>query len=293
MFFVDNIIPILSFIVSFVSVIIACIAIMESRAARKISEEANRISEKANEIATKEWAPSIKLSELGLEPTEVKVYGGVNVPWQEKEELDDEFYDILQKTRRALTTAVFGQKEYLLINLCDEDTPKEDIGLVLDAFYFVTECKGKFVVEFTIMKLYSLLYSKTPFDINMSLKVKMNVDDSTVKVPIAYACPYNLQASLNLGNIVNMAQVKKDTINLRKCPQLAGKLIGFAEAAYLIKCLTTTNDEFLYTMYIKKDESGRLDVSQVYMGQERYNMYYDKAKKRANREIQLVSDRIV
>lgn len=69
-------------------------------------------------------------------------------------------------------------------------------------------------------------------------------------------------------------------------PSMAGRFIGFIETAYLIKCRTFSNDEFLFSLYMKKDESGRLQTSYVRGGDEIYNEKYEEAKKCAGKEIQ-------
>lgn len=86
---------------------------------------------------------------------------------------------------------------------------------------------------------------------------------STITIPIAYACPNNLYSSLNPGSIAQMASETSEKINLIDSPYQAGKVIGFVETAYLIKCLTPNNDEFLYTLFIKRDDNGRLKTSHI------------------------------
>ena len=86
-----------------------------------------------------------------------------------------------------------------------------------------------------------------------------------------------------------MASQTTEKINLIDNPDMAGKIIGFVETAYLIKCLTPNNDEFLYTLYIKRDENGRLKVPHIYKGEQQYNDHYIEAKNRIGKEIQVIA----
>lgn len=206
-----------------------------------------------------------------------------------KNDLTEELYGIIIKSARMNSIVVFDQKEYLLVNLCYKDTPKDDIGIVINALCFEANCAKNQITELSILKAYSLLNPTLPFETDMQLNIHIDVTSSTIRIPVAYACPINLYSSLNLGSIAQIANEMTEKINLMDSPYKAGKIIGFVETAYLIKCLTSNNDEFLFTLYIKRDEDGRLKTSQIVRGDEKYNMYYNKAKERIGREIQVIS----
>lgn len=301
MIVINYIVPIISVIASVLSAIFAYKANTKakeaneiSKDAKNISEKANAISEEANTIAMKaldiQMAPEIELTKLELDPQKVKVFGGKNIAWVGKNELTDELYKIILKSARTDSIVVINNKEYLLINLCYENTTKSDIGIVLDAFCFEAECKKNSIAELSIIKAYSLLNPTIPFEPDIQLNIHIDINIPTITIPIAYACPANLYSSLNLGSIAQIAKESSEKINLINIPDMAGKIIGFVETAYLIKCLTPNNDEFLYTLYIKRDEDGRLKTPHIYRGEEKYNHYYNIAKKRIGKEIQAIDN---
>lgn len=300
MFFIDYILPILSFFIAIISVILAFKANIKSNEANEISRESNliskeakNISQKANEIAEKslnvQIAPEIELTKLELNPQNVKIYGGNNISWIGKKDLPDKLYKIISKTARTDSIMVLENKEYLLINLCYENTAKDDVGIILDAFCFEGKCVKNSIAELSILKAYSLLNPTIPFEPDIRLNIHIDINTSTITIPIAYACPSNLYSSLNLGSIAQMASQTTEKINLIDNPDMAGKIIGFVETAYLIKCLTPNNDEFLYTLYIKRDENGRLKVPHIYKGEQQYNDHYIEAKNRIGKEIQVIA----
>ncbi len=299
MIFINYVIPIISVIASILSAIFAYKANTKakeandiSKEAKNISEKANNISEEANAIAIKaldiQMAPEIKLTKLELDPQKVKVFGGSNIAWIGKNELTDELYIIISKSARKDSVVIINNIEYLLINLCYENTSKNDMGIILDAFCFEAECTKNSIAELSILKAYSLLNPTIPFEPDILLNVHIDINTSTITIPIAYACPSNLYSSLNLGSIAQIAKENTEKINLINTPDMAGKIIGFVETAYLIKCVTPNNDEFLYTLYIKRDEDGRLKKPHIYRGDEKYSHYYNIAKERIGKEIQTV-----
>ncbi len=301
MIFVNYIIPIISVIASIFSAIFAYKANTKakeaneiSKDAKNISEKANTISEEANIIAMKaldlQMAPEIRLTKLELDPQKVKVFGGNNIAWIGKNELTDELYKIISESARTDSIIVINNKEYLLINLCYETTSKSDVGIILDAFCFEAECTKNSITELSILKAYSLLNPTIPFEPDIKLNIHIDINTSTITIPIAYACPSNLYSSLNLGSIAKIAKEFTEKINLINTPDMAGKIIGFVETAYLIKCITPNNDEFLYTLYIKRDEDGRLKTPHIYRGEEKYNQYYNIAKDRIGKEIQAIDN---
>ena len=151
----DYVLPVLSLLVSIVSVIIAYKAISISKAAKVISEESNSIAKDANNIASKslnyQIAPLIELTKLELNPTSVKVYGGKNIAWDGKSDLSDELYQKIKELALSNILTTIDGKEYLLVNLCYSDTPKDDIGLILGAFTFEAESKGTRIAEIYVI----------------------------------------------------------------------------------------------------------------------------------------------
>lgn len=290
MIFTDYVLPIFSLLVSIVSAIIAYKAISVSKAAKAISEESNSIAKDANEIAKKslntQIAPEIKLTKLGLDPTKVRVYGGENIHWSGKNDIPDELYKIILNSARTNSIKIINDKKYLLINLCYKDTSKNNMGIVVDAFYLELECTKNQVAELSILKAYSLFNQDVPFGIDVQIDAHIDVQNSIITIPIVYACPSDFDTSLHLGNIAQIVNETTDKINLIDSPSMADRLIGFIETAYLIKCRTFSNDEFLFSLYMEKDENGRLQTSYIRGGDEIYNEKYKIAKKRAKREIQ-------
>ena len=302
MFFVDYILPILSFLIATLSAILAFKANRKSQEANNLAEKANKISEEANilskrtnEIAEKslyaQIAPEIKLTKLGLDPTKVKVYGGDNITWDGKDNIPDKIYKTILNTVRTNSIVIIDDKKYLLINLCYKDTAKDDIGLVVDAFYFEMEFTKNQIDELMILKAYSLLDSETPFGIDVKINTHIDVQTSTITIPIAYACPANRESSLNLGSIAKMAKETTEKIDLIKTPSKAKQIIYFLETAYLIKCRTFNNHEFLFSLYMKKDNvSGELETLSQCGSDELYNEKYKKAKENAHKEIQQLAE---
>lgn len=297
MSFVDCILPILSFIVACISVILTFVTYKKYKKANEIAEEANKFAKEANKFAKEaneisrkllnaQIAPEIKLTRLGIDPTKAKVYGGENITWIGKTDLPDELYKIIINTARTNSIAIIDNTKYLLINLCNKDTDKDNIGIILDAFYFELECAKNQVSELMILKAYSLLNSETPFGIDIQINTHIDVQTSTITIPIAYACPENRESSLNLGNIAKMAKETTKEINLMKKLSETKKYISFIETAYLIKCRTLNNDVFLFSLYMGKNDMGELETVTMCGGDKLYNEKYEQAKKRAGREIQ-------
>lgn len=294
MVFINYILPILSFLVSVVSVMVAYKAISVSKEAKAISEQSNSIAEDANNIANKslnfQIAPQIELTKLELNPTEVKVYGGKNIAWNGKIDLTDELYQHIKSLALSNVLTLIDGKEYLLVNLCNSETPKEDIGLILGAFTFEAEYKGTRIAEISVDRAYSLLNSKEPFVSDMVLNVRKNITHPKITFTIAYACPYNFPSSLNLANIAFLSKNTSDDINLLESPERVGEIIGFMETSYLIKCITATDNEFFYTIHIKRNNLGRMEVSQIYSGYEKYKEYCMKATERAGKKIEFIAE---
>lgn len=257
---------------------------------------ANSISKKANEIAERalnsQIAPQIRITKIETDPAKVEVYGGKNIPWSNKITLTDDIFKIIKKTSRSTRMVVINGKEYLLINLCYDDTAKEDIGLVLNAFCYEAEYEGTEIVELSLDKAYSLLTSDTPFEPDIILDVHKSIIGSTITIPVAYACPHFLASSLNLGNIASLSQNTDEVIDLIKQPERAGEIIVFVETAYLIRCETSTNENFWYTLYIKRDmdNEGRIQIARLYSGDEKYKEYCKSATKKAGRNVEVVAE---
>ncbi len=303
MFFIKFILPILSFIIACISAILTFVTYKKYKEANKISEEANRFAKEANkfareanEIAEKslynQIAPEIKLTKLGVDPTKVEVYGGDNITWSGKKEIPNNIYRVILNSTRTSSFAMINNKKYLLINLCYKDTAKDNIGVVINAFYLELECTKNQVTELMVLKAYSLLDSETPFGIDVQINSHIDVHASTITIPIAYACPANRESSLNLGIIAEIAQDQDTTekIDLLETPSKAKQIIHFIETAYLIKCRTFNNDEFLFSLYMKKDnESGELQTLSICRSDELYNEKYKEAKRNAHKEIQQVA----
>lgn len=294
MIFINYILPVLSFLVSIVSAIIAYKANSISKAAKVISEESNSIANDANDIANRslnhQIAPQIDLTKLELNPTAVKVYGGKNIAWEGKDDLSDELYQQIKELALSNILTVIDGKEYLLVNLCYSDTPKDDIGLILGAFTFEAEYEGTRIAEISVDRVYSLLNSKEPFISGMKLDIRKNITKHKITLTMAYACPYNFPSSLNLANIASLAKNTVGNINLLETPERVAEIIGFMETSYLIRCITADNDELFYTIYIKRNNFGRMEAGQIYRGYEKYKEYCINATEGAGRQIESIAE---
>lgn len=294
MIFINYILPVLSLLVSIVSAIIAYKAVSVSKEAKVISEEANSIANNANDIANRslnhQIAPQIELTKLELNPTAVKVYGGKNIAWEGKSDLSDEIYQKIKELALSNILTVIDGKEYLLVNLCYSDTPKDDIGLILGAFTFEAEYEGTRIAEIFVDRVYSLLNSKEPFMSGMKLDIRKSITQHKITLTMAYACPYNFPSSLNLANIASLAKNTVSNINLLETPERVAEIIGFMETSYLLRCITADNDEFFYTIYIKRNNFGRMEAGQIYRGFEKYKEYCTNATEDAGRQIESIAE---
>lgn len=293
MIFKDYVLPILSFLVSVISAMVAYKAFSVSKAAKLISQESNSIAKDANNIANRslnfQIAPQIKLTKLELNPEKVKVFGGKNIAWDGKFDLTDDLYQNIKNLALSNILTIIDGKEYLLVNLCYSDTPKEDIGLILGAFTFEAEYNGTRIAEFSVDRVYSLLNPKEPFMSDMVLDVRKNITKPKIALTMAYACPYNFPSSLNLANIASLSKNTTGNINLLETPERVGEIIGFMETSYLIKCTTATDNEFFYTLHIKRNNLGRMEVSDIYSGYEKYKEYCNKATENAGKKIESIA----
>lgn len=280
--FVDEVLPIFSFIVSVVSLILAFMA----------NKKTNRF---AKQSLDNQITPIIKLTKLGLDPKKVKVYGGKSISWEGKNKISKELYNTISNSARTNSIVTINHKNYLLINLCYKDTPKDDIGIIVDAFYFELEYTKNEIAELMILKAYSLLDPKTPFGVDVKINTHINLQIGSqapvITIPIAYACPVYENSSLNLGNIAKIAANATKEIDLIKTPNMAKQIICFMETAYLINCRTYDNNEFLLSLYMKKDNrSGELKTSFNFGSDQLYLEKYKKAKKKARKEIQQLAE---
>ncbi len=273
-------------VISLLSLMISAISLISAHNANCISEKSNEIAARALES---QIAPQLELTKIEFDPSKVKVYGGKNITWTGKKDLTNELYQKIKETSRSNHMVIIDGKKYLLINLCYEDTARDDIGLILDALCFEAEYEGTSIVEFSLDRVYSLIGSNTPFEPDMTLNVHTNITGSTITIPIAYACPHFIASSLNLGNIASLSQKTNEVINLIEQPERAGEIIVFVETAYLIRCVTSTNENYLYTLYIKRDkDSGRIEAASLYAGDEKYKEYCKDANNRAGRNVEVV-----
>lgn len=280
--FVDEVLPIFSFIVSFFSLILAFMA----------NRKTNRF---AKQSLDNQITPIIKLTKLGLDPKKVKVYGGKSISWEGKNKISKKLYNIISNSARTNSMVTINHKKYLLINLCYKDTPKNDIGIIVDAFYFELKYAKNEIAELKILKAYSLLDPKTPFGvdikINTHIDLRIGSQSPVITIPIAYACPVYENSSLNLGNIAKIATNTTKEIDLLKTPSMAKQIICFMETAYLINCRTYDNNEFLISLYMKKDNrNGELKTSFECGSDKLYFDRYKRAKKKAQKEIQQLAE---
>ena len=267
-------------LVSILSAIIAYKANINSRKANKIAQESMNF-----QIAPK----NINFTKLELDPSKVKVFGGHNVAWSGKDNLSKELYEQIINLAYSNTLTEIDGNEYLFINLCRKDTLQEDIALVLNAFCFEVKYSGEFLInKLSVERVYSLLDSKSPFQPNMKLNVHKNITGTTITVPIAYAYSFTASASLNLPQIAEISNNKENIINLVDRPEEAGKIIGFVETAYLIKCTTNIGKEFFFTLHMERN-SNKLEY-QIYLGQEQYKQYRNIATKRIKRRIESIAN---
>lgn len=223
-----------------------------------------------------------------MDPTKVKVYGGSNIAWNGKKDLSEDLFNKIISLSCSYTLTSFYGTEYLLVNLCSKETPKEDVGLILNAFCFELQYEGTFINELSVERAYSFADTSGPFISNMRLDIHKKLRNREIAMPIAYACPFSSPSLLNLNQIADISQKAKTVINLVANPEKAGEVIGFSESAYLIKCITNRGDSFLYTIHMRR-HSGKLEYV-VYSGNKNYKESYKSITKKIHKKIELVSD---
>ena len=228
----------------------------------------------------------MELTNVMVKYDKVRCYGGKNVKWKGKKVLPDALYKKIKDSARSFSTLKYNNKEYLFINLCEQQTSRDDIVIVFDSLESVT----KFSVDISdayLERVYSLYHDNTEsfLDEKMKLNVHMHYKSNIVSVPIAYACHHNGSTSVILSNAVSNSDAQNKTLDLIETPSEAGSIIGFSETAYCVRCVTTTGDEFYFTLYMaNKNSYFKYKLSK---GEDDYKKYYEAARQNMKKEIEI------
>lgn len=280
-------------ILPFVAIVISICALIRSGKANKIANDANEIS---NQMRDDTQRPRLKLVSLSLDPQNVHIYGGKNITWAGKLPLRDDLFNVIKDSFRSDSVVEFkvekeaAPQEYLLVNLCKEDSQREDVGLILNAITFSVENQNTdhLISELTIEKAYSMISNSKPFPLDMKLRNStITIHENPFSVNLAYACCHYESSSLNLGGIAGIkASGETDIINLIDSPERAGEIIAFADTAYLFSCKTTSGQRYEFSLVISKNPStGNLKDHFIYYKREEFDKRAAAASERANKKV--------
>lgn len=279
----------------FVAIVTSIFSLFYANQANRIARESNNIAKQANKDANR---PILNITGFCFEPQNAYVFGGKNVSWDGKKNFIDGHLDELRRTHMSGSLVRLGtqegqeKEEYFLINLCNKDTPCEDIGLILNALTFKLENVGTPINELTINEAYSMLDSKESFPTNMHIgKSTFLMNDDKFTIKIAYAYPLNKTASLNLTSIAKqIAAEEKEEIDLLKTPKRAGEILGFVETAYQFSCKTVDGIDYDFSFFIDRDmqNNGRLEHHHLYYTRDEFNRRSEKASLKAGKNVVIV-----
>jgi hypothetical protein len=279
----------------FVAIVISIFSLFYANQVNHIARESNDIAKQANKDANR---PIFNLIGFYFDPQNAYVFGGKNVFWEGKKNFIDGQLNELRRTHMSYSLVRLGaqegqkKEEYFLVNLCDKDTPDEDIELILNALTLKIENVGAPINELTINETYSMLSSKEPFPTNMHIGKStflMNGDKFTIK--IAYACPLNRSASLNLTSIAKqIAAEEYEEIDLLEAPERAGEILGFIETAYQFSCKTIDGVDYDFSFFIDRDmqNNGRLEHHHLYYTRDEFVRRSENASFRAEKNVVIV-----
>lgn len=273
-------------ILPFVAIVISICALGRSGKANKIAKDARDDTQR----------PRLKLVSLSLDPQNVHIYGGKNITWAGKLPLRDDLFNVIKDSFRSDSVVTFkvekeaAPQEYLLVNLCKEDSQREDVGLILNAITFSVENQNTdhLISELTIEKAYSMISSSDPFPLDMKLRNStITIHENPFSVNLAYACCHYESSSLNLGGIAGIkASGETDIINLIDSPERAGEIIAFADTAYLFSCKTTSGQRYEFSLVISRDPStGKLKDHFIYYKRVEFDKRATAAYERANEKV--------
>lgn len=279
----------------FVAIITSIFSLFYANQANHIARKSNDIAKQANKDANR---PILNLTGFYFDPQNAYVFGGKNVFWDGKKKFIAGQLNELRRTHMSYSLVRLGtqegqkKEEYFLVNLCDEDTPGEDIGLILNALTLKLENVGTPINELTINETYSMLSSKESFPTNMHIgKSTFLMNDNRFTIKIAYACPLNKPASLNLTSIAKQITAEeKEEIDLLEIPERAGEILGFIETAYQFSCKTVYGIDYDFSFFIDRDmkNDGRLEQHHLYYTRDVFNRRSEKASSRAGKNVVIV-----
>lgn len=273
--------------------ILPYIAIAISIWAVSLSKEANEISKQMRDDAQR---PRLEFVSLSLDPQNVYVYGGRNITWAEKLPLRDDLFEVIEDSFRSGSTVKFAvnegdiPQEYLLVNLCKEGSPREDIGLILNAVTFTVENQNTDnpINALTIKESYSMINNNEPFPLDMELdNSAISIHENCFSIHLAYACCFNQPSSLNLAGIAAIkASGETEIINLIESPERAGEIIAFADTAYLFSCNAADGQTYEFSMAISRDPStGNLKDHFISFSRKIFDERAANASERANTNV--------
>lgn len=228
----------------------------------------------------------MKLTNVMVKYDKVSCYGGKNVGWKGKKDLPDELYEQIMDSARSFSTLKYNNKEYLFINLCEQQTSRADIVIVFDSL----ESRMEFSVNISdayVERVFSLYHDNTEsfLDEKMKLNVHMHYKSNIVSVPIAYACHHNGSTSVILSNAVSNSGAQNKPLDLIETPSAAGSIIGFSETAYCVRCVTTMGKEFYCTLYMANKDGNF--IYKLSKGEDDYIKHYVTPRRNMKREIEI------
>lgn len=238
-----------------------------------------------------EYHKQMKLMRFEATYSKVQGCGGANIIWDGLMPITDNLWAEICETKRSFNSITYEGKQYMLINLCYQHTKKKDTIIVFHSL----ECEAESSINISdiyLERVYSIYFNganniKSFFDEKMYVDTYISVNSKRITIPIAYACDQNTPAYVLLSNFTTNTGMKNKEINPFESPdsEMDGKIIGFAEIAYLVKFITDTKEEFFCTLYMNyTNDKMQFDLQ---LGEETYIKHYENAKKKLRREIEL------
>ena len=253
-----------------------------SLSANELSRTANEIASSANDLAQRSYSlnnkPMLLIEELALYPEEVKIYCGSEAFLTDSKPIDKDTHFVKIKDTLSMDSIIYeGNKEYRLINLCNEKTNIEETIFALNVLSIKIKNVGERINKLTILKSFSMLDDKR-FDECKKVEVSVFVKNDIIKMDMAYACKHNQSSSLNLGKIAKIAADKNEAIiDLLENPSRASDILAFTESGYLLECRTINSEIYVFSLYIDRDKNnkGRLNNCTIEYGED---LFFQKAQ---------------
>jgi hypothetical protein len=254
--FINKFIPIFAVMLSIFSIAYACNA-------NEIAKKANEIAEEANEIAKEPNNVIIAVDSILFDSSKFEWY--VYRKNAESHEIPEEYRAIVDRTQDSVSVQNFGNRMYMLINLCD-DAENTNPYLYIDALQFNVTCTNNANVdELEIMEAYSIVYigknmqifPKNITDAKLPVKTRIAEDNkSYFESHIAYVrVPDVGMTSILTEKLQQISPDKKLYFweNGQEHENEGLKLkdvLNFRDSAYLVKSRTTTGQEDFHVLHM-------------------------------------------